>query len=244
MHAVALGAMATAEEGKKWMEVHGIPVKACKSDVLLTVVPEDKATRTAGISVKQCNNRTPTNAQLYFTTAHGFCDLLRRNHIPVSRDGEVALKQFCGDPNFVPRDVAGRRTDPRRYFWEETNEVGRKELERTFGTYQDEITRLLLQKAYLNDPFTPEFLIHKTRQVEEGPPEYALCTIDDLVTRSRAYQGFCTRPYSVRKGRYRDPPGIVHQAPRFGIVQMQRGGQEQHPTQLQFNLEAGYFYKI
>ena len=33
-------------------------------------------------------------------------------------------------------------------------------------------------------------------------------------------------------------------APRFGIVQMQRGGQAQHPEQLQFNLQAGYFYKI
>tara|TARA_R100000808_G_scaffold23266_1_gene51440 strand:- start:49 stop:249 length:201 start_codon:yes stop_codon:yes gene_type:complete len=38
-------------------------------------------------------------------------------------------------------------------------------------------------------------------------------------------------------------PDFFHEAPRFGIIQMQRGGQKQHPTQLQFNLEAGYFYK-
>ena len=50
--------------------------------------------------------------------------------------------------------------------------------------------------------------------------------------------------YSVRKGQYRDPEGAEHEAPRFGIVQMQRGGQKQHPTQLQFNLKAGYFYCI
>ncbi len=39
-------------------------------------------------------------------------------------------------------------------------------------------------------------------------------------------------------------PGVVHQAPRFGVIQMQRGGQKQHPEQLQFNLEASYFRKI
>lgn len=50
--------------------------------------------------------------------------------------------------------------------------------------------------------------------------------------------------YAVRKGTYKDPLGVQHEAPRFGIVQMQRGGQKQHPTQLQFNLKAGYFYKI
>jgi hypothetical protein len=68
--------------------------------------------------------------------------------------------------------------------------------------------------------------------------------MEELIAQSRTYQGFATRPYSVRKGSYPDPPGVQHLAPRFGVVQMQRGGQAQHPTQLQFNLEAGYFYKI
>ena len=58
------------------------------------------------------------------------------------------------------------------------------------------------------------------------------------------YSGFSHKEYSVRKGSFKDPEGVKHQAPRFGIIQMQRGGQKQHPTQLQFNLQAGYFYKI
>ena len=69
-------------------------------------------------------------------------------------------------------------------------------------------------------------------------------TIDELILRSARYQGFTTRAYSVHKGSHKDPPGVKHLAPRFGIVQMQRGGQKQHPEQLQFNLEAGYFYKL
>ena len=30
---------------------------------------------------------------------------------------------------------------------------------------QDDVTRLLLQKAYLNDPFPPEIILHKTKKV-------------------------------------------------------------------------------
>ena len=69
-------------------------------------------------------------------------------------------------------------------------------------------------------------------------------TIDELIAQSRNYGGYWSKPYSVRKGSYKDPKGVTHDAPRFGIIQMQRGGQAQHPEQLQFNLEAGYFYKI
>lgn len=97
----------------------------------------------------------------------------------------------------------------------------------------------------MNDPFVPDFLLHKTRLAPSwGATEVAIYSINELVTLSRAYQRFATRRYSVRKGSYRDPEGVEHFAPRFGIVQMQRGGQKQHPEQLQFNLEAGYFYKI
>ena len=53
-----------------------------------------------------------------------------------------------------------------------------------------------------------------------------------------------TRLSNVATGDPADLPGVKHLAPRFGIVQMQRGGQKQHPDQLQFNLEAGYFYKL
>lgn len=248
VEAIALGALATAEEGKKWLEINEVKVRACKSDVLLTFYESDSAPETVGISVKQCNNKQPTNAQLYFSTAHAFCELLRRNNINISERGELALKQFCGDNGYRPLDnpmlLNGRLTDPRRFFWEEIDNVGRRELENAFTTHQDNITRLLLQKAYLDDPFTPEFLIHKTRKIEKEHQEFAIYTIDELISLSRQYQGFTKKQYSVRKGRYRDPAGIAHEAPRFGIVQMQRGGQKQHPSQLQFNIEAGYFFKI
>lgn len=109
----------------------------------------------------------------------------------------------------------------------------------------DAISRLLLQKAYIDDPFVPEYLIHKTKKAPSwSATEVAIYSIDELVALSRSYQGFTTKPYTIRKGSYKDPPGVSHLAPRFGIIQMQRGGQAQHPEQLQFNLEAGYFYKM
>ena len=73
--AIELGSLATAEDGKNWLKVNGVEVKACKSDVLLTL-KKGTITRTIGVSVKQCNTKSPTNAQLYFTTAHAFCNLL------------------------------------------------------------------------------------------------------------------------------------------------------------------------
>ena len=88
-------------------------------------------------------------------------------------------------------------------------------------------------------------MIHKTKAAPNlGETEVAIYAIDELVELSARYQGFATKSYSVRKGSYKDPNGVSHLAPRFGIVQMQRGGQQQHPDQLQFNLEAGYFYKL
>jgi hypothetical protein len=210
---------------------------------------DGKQELTVGVSTKQCNNPTPTNAQLYFTTARGFARLLSDNGIPVSDAAIAALRQFCGDTGFRPQDcpatAAGRVVDPRRFFWEEIEPNGRAEWERLLAARKDEVTKLLLQKAYLGDPFAPEFLIHKTRKAEAwDSTEVAIYSMDELIQLSRAYQGFVLRPYSVRKGSYRDPEGVGHLAPRFGVVQMQRGGQAQHPEQLQFNLEAGYFYKI
>jgi hypothetical protein len=247
IEAIALGALATAEDGKKWLKVQGVEVRACKSDILITAY-KGQQVKNVGVSVKQCNNRTPTNAQLYFTTATAFINLLKNNGILVSEHGLLALKQFCGDFGFRPIDdksIINRRTDPRRFFWEEINQKGKRELEKIFIDYQDKITRLLLQKAYLNDPFIPELLLHKTKKKEEGlKQEYALYSMDELIYLSKLYAGFYKKNYSVRKGSYKDPEGVEHEAPRFGIVQMQRGGQTQHPTQLQFNLQAGYFYHI
>jgi hypothetical protein len=174
---------------------------------------------------------------------------LRDNDIPVSDGAVNALRQFCGDTGFRPLDhpkeIAGRQVDPRRYFWEELPPPFRKEWEENLTGRQDDIMRLLLQKAYINDPFIPDFLIHKTKlALRWADTEVAIYSIDELVALSHSYQGFVTKSYSVRKGSHRDPVGVSHLAPRFGAVQMQRGGQVQHPDQLQFNLEAGYFYKL
>ena len=247
--ALSTGALATSEEGKKWLEHNGVPIRRCKSDILVTLKTDLFEERTFGISTKQCNNKTPTNAQLYFTTARGFSKLLSDNGLNVSDVAVTAMRQFCGDQGFRPLDtpkmLTERLSDPRRFFWEEIDHDGRIEWEGLFKSHQDAVTRLLLQKAYLEDPFTPDFLLHKTKKAQSwASTEVAIYTIDELIQHSRNYSEYTTKSYSVRKGSYRDPEGISHLAPRFGVVQMQRGGQAQHPEQLQFNLEAGYFYKI
>lgn len=248
--AISTGALATSEEGKKWLNVNGITVRRCKSDVIVTLRFRcSQFDRTIAVSTKQCNATRPTNAQLYFSTARGFSKLLIENGIHVSEKAIEALQQFCGDSGFRPSDspsiLKDRLIDPRRYFWEELASDAQLEWEEVFRTKQDEITTLLLQKAYLADPFAPDILLHKTKRSESwDTSEVAVYTIDELVRHSREYAGFVLRPYRVRKGSYKDPIGTEHLAPRFGIVQMQRGGQAQHPEQLQFNLEAAYFYKI
>lgn len=248
--ALSTGALATSEEGRQWLEINGVPVKRCKSDLIATLRLADECDElTIGISTKQCNTKRPTNAQLYFTTARGFASLLQSHGIHISDPAVYALRQFCGDKGFRPLDleddIGTRQTDPRRYFWEELNADGRCEWEYVLSSRQDDITKLLIQRAYLNDPFSPDLLLHKTkRALSWENTEIAIYSIDELIHHSREYGGFSLKPYSVRKGSFRDPAGVTHLAPRFGIVQMQRGGQAQHPEQLQFNLEAGYFYKI
>ncbi len=247
--AISTGALATSEDGRRWLSINGSSVSRCKSDLVLTLSFHDGCTQTIGISTKQCNNKTPTNAQLYFTTARGFVTLLRNNGIPVSDAAVLALRQFCGDTGFRPSDspsiLRARTTDPRRFFWEEIELSGRQEWENILASRQDETSRLLLQKAYIDDPFIPDFLLHKTkRSAAWAKTEVAIYSIDELLALSHNYQSFATKAYSVRKGSHRDPAGVTHLAPRFGIIQMQRGGQQQHPEQLQFNLEAGYFYKL
>jgi len=247
--ALSTGALATSEEGRRWLTINGSNVSRCKSDIVITMSFDGVTKKTFGVSTKQCNNKTPTNAQLYFTTARGFAKLLTDNGIAVTPDAIKELRKFCGDSGYRPLDdpnvMVGRQVDPRRYFWEELCPGGRGEWERVLAELQDQVTCLLLQKAYIDDPFIPEFLIHKTRSTPcWNATEVAIYSIEELVALSRLYQGFATKAYSVRKGSHRDPPGVTHLAPRFGVIQMQRGGQAQHPEQLQFNLEAGYFYKL
>jgi hypothetical protein len=247
--ALSTGALATSEAGKQWLDVNGARIARCKSDLVITITSTDGKKITVGVSTKQCSNPKPTNAQLYFTTARGFAALLRANGMHVSDLAVDSLRQFCGDAGFRPTDnpslARNQKIDPRRFFWEEIDAAGRVEWENIFTTHQDQIGRLLLQKAYLNDPFAPDYLIHKTKSADSwSQTEVAIYSIAELIALSRKYRGFELRPYRVNKGRFRDPPDVTHLAPRFGIIQMQRGGQQQHPEQLQFNLEAGYFYKI
>jgi len=252
VEAIALGTLATADGGKQWLQVRGVVVKACKSDVLLSLY-NGKQLKTVGITVKQCNKENPTNAQLYCSTATAFCDLIESNIVKISNDARVAMKQFCGDPGYRPIDDKivrkNRLIDTSRFFWEEINTKGRKELEKIFETYQNEITRLLLQKAYPNDPFIPDILIHKTKKITSGPQEFALFSIDEIVKLSKKYSGFTKKLYADRKKSRsvedrKLTKGIFHEAPRLGIIQFQRLGNKQNATQLQFNLEAGYFYNI
>lgn len=247
--ALSTGALATSESGRKWLDVNGVSVRRCKSDIVLTIHDAYGEATTVGISTKQCNNPKPTNAQLYFTTARGFSNLLNSNGVAVSDVATNALRQFCGDVGFRPLDNVntnqGRLSDPRRFFWEEIDDIGRSEWEQLFTERQSDITRLMLQKAYIDDPFIPTYLLHKTRASNSWvETEAAIYSIDELIALSKEYGSFNTRNYSVRKGSYKDPDGVSHLAPRFGVIQMQRGGQAQHPDQLQFNLEAGYFYKL
>lgn len=245
--AFSTGSIATAEKDLKTeIFINGKLVKRSKSDIVIKIKPRNGEEKYFGISTKQCSIKRPTNAQLYFSTAKGFSDLLNRNFIKVPEYATIALKQFCGDVGFRPLDQKiSRDCDPRRYFWEEINKDGREYWEKLFHNKQKEITEILFRKGYVDDPYEPDYLLHKTRKVDENErEEYAIFSIDQLITMSTDYQGFIKNKYQVKKGSYKDPKNIFHEAPRFGIIQMQRGGQKQHPTQLQFNLEASYFKKI
>lgn len=70
--AFSTGSLATSEDGKKLLSINGIPLSKCKSDIILKIKFNNNNEVIIGVSTKQCNNRKPTNAQLYFTTARGF----------------------------------------------------------------------------------------------------------------------------------------------------------------------------
>lgn len=238
--------LATSGLGDEVFDENGVTIKKSKSDILVEITHEQGVYKT-GLSVKTCNKRSPTNDQIYFTTASAFCSLLRLNGIDVSNEAEFALKMFCGDVGYRPIDDAKnktRKSDPNRWFYEELPEKEKGELQKIFSENQNEITKILLQKAYQNDPFPPEFLLHQTKVFNDyNDCEVAIFEMNELINFSKRYQGFWLKPYLIRKGSYRGDTN-THFAPRFGFIQFQRGGQKQHPTQLQFNLEAGYFYKL
>ena len=247
LKAYATGKLATSENGDKEVLIEGKSISSAKSDVIL-VLENESSRKVVGVSVKQCNNKTPTNAQVFFSTATAFYNLLISNGIELSEEALKAMRQFCGDVGYRPLDdfdCSERVSTPDRYFWEEIDPRGKVEWENIFKKKQDDITRLLLQKAYTNDPFPPEIILHKTRKSESiEEEEIAVFTMDQFIELSHKYSPFTYNLYRVKKGSHKEPEGISHQAPRFGVVQMQRGGQKQHPTQLQFNLKAGYFYEL
>lgn len=244
-----LGGLATSGQGDAILDKDGKPITGSKSDVLLKIkTPEEM--KTIGVSVKTCNKKTPTNDQMFFTTAHAFCQLLRRNNIDVSVEAEKGMSMFCGDIGYRPLDIMdsailkNRISDPHRYYWEETSKQSQKDWENIFKNHQDAITMLLFQKAYKEDPFPPDYLLHQTVKYELfSNCETAIFSMKEIVELSRKYSGYVLSEYSIHKGTYKNDNSI-HLAPRFGFIQFQRGGQKQHPTQLQFNLKAGYFRHI
>lgn len=247
IEAYATGKLATAENGNKEILIEGKSITSAKSDVIL-ILYKRKEKKIIGVSVKQCNNKTPTNAQVFFSTATAFYNLVTNNGMELSEKALKSMRQFCGDSGFRPLDdfdCSSRISTPERYFWEEIDAEGKAEWEELFKNHQDDITRLLLQKAYLNDPFPPEIILHKTKKANSFEnQEIAIFTMDQFIKLSKVYSQFTYNYYRVKKGSHKEPKDISHQAPRFGVVQMQRGGQKQHPTQLQFNLKAGYFYDL
>lgn len=245
-----MGGHATSGKGDVIYDSNNNPIKACKSDIIIDFYHSVDQIDRVGVSVKTCNKKTPTNAQLYCSTALAFCELLRNNGITVTSEIETGLKKFCGNDQFRPIDILkkdvlkNRLSDHSRFYYEELGTTFHNELVELFKLHQDKITRLLLQKAYKTDPYPPSFVFHqrnKFTNINLFP--MALFSIDELVTLSKKYCNFTLKDYVVNKGTWKNDPA-THKAPRFGCVQFQRLGNKQNATQLQFNLEAAYFYKI
>jgi hypothetical protein len=242
-----LGGLATVREKGLIESEPQASMEKSKSDILLEITCGDGQTIKRGISVKTCDKATPTNDQLFLTTAVGFCNLLRNHELKISKEAETALRMFCGDEGYRPMDLCSkeslrkRKSDPERHFWEELPINGKRELEKLFAENQKLITAILLQKAYPNDPYPPEYIMHqrcRCSEINEFP--LAIFRIDELIDFSSKYAGFYKKTYQVHKGRYKNDPN-THEAPRFGFIQFQRFGNVQNATELQFNLKAGYF---
>lgn len=235
------GGLATSGKGHRAIPGTDIVVPRSKSDVFVRLRSADTEILT-GVGIKTCNKDSPTNAQLFFTTAQAFCDLLESRVSAVAPHAREALRMFCGDEGFRPVDLGARGTaSTDRFFWEETPAQAQAFWKGYLTEYQVPVTELLLRFAYADDPVPPDFLMHqRVKPMDPLEVPIALYSIEEFLAINVAAGPFSTKPYRVLKGSARNPD-IVHEAPRFGYVQFQRGGQRQHPTQLQFNLKAGYF---
>ncbi len=130
VEAYATGKLATSEYGNKQVFIEGKAITSAKSDVIIVAYHSNEK-RVVGVSVKQCNNNTPTNAQVFFTTATAFYNLVKSNGIPITDHALKAMRQFCGDFGFRPLDdidCSERVSTPERYFWEEIDERGKKRM--------------------------------------------------------------------------------------------------------------------
>lgn len=240
-----LGGLATGNKGDLIYDENNNLITKSKSDIIIDFYLRNEIKR-IGISVKSCNKKNPTNEQMFFTTARAFCELLRKNNIEVSIVAENALRMFCGDLGYRPIDdksinIDNRLSDPERWFWEELPKESLNEWKNIFNNFQYKISKILFQKGYKDDPYIPTYLIHQKSKYEDIKNcPIALFSIDEICELSCSYSNFITTEYKIRKGRFKSDP-FLHQAPKFGFIQMQRGGQKQHPTQLQFNLKSGYF---
>jgi hypothetical protein len=243
-----LGGIATMDRDMDLGDINTDSLSGSKSDVVVRLVLQDGESVDIGVSVKTCHKSKPTNAQLYCTTAQAFCEMLRRNDISVSQSAEKALRMFCGEEGYRPKDdpeaMDGRKADDRRWFWEELPEDARNELENLLDNKQKDITKILLQDAYENDPYPPKYVLHQRVGCDDiNDCKMALFEVDELSQYSEQFNGFYTYNYGVHKGTFKDDPN-THQAPRFGFVQFQRLGNTQNATQLQYNLKTAYFNKI
>ena len=244
-----LGGLATSGLGDAITDDDGKPITKSKSDVLIKIgTPYE--TKTIGISVKTCNKKNPTNDQMFFSTAKAFCQLLSNNEIIISKAAATGLSMFCGDTGYRPIDcmnedeLQARISDPNRYYWEETPQKSQKDWKDIINSNQDKISLLLFQKAYKDDPFPPEYLLHQTVKYKDfNDCEIAVFSMNEIVKLSNLHSRFVLSEYYIHKGTYKNDKK-PHLAPRFGFIQFQRGGQKQHPTQLQFNLKSGYFYML
>jgi hypothetical protein len=242
-----VGGLATAGKGAELLGSDGLRLRGSKSDIVIIFGTESGDTP-IGVSIKTCFNNTPTNDQLFCSTALAFCALMRTHGLEISKQAEIALRMFCGDPGHRPMDVSGatkgRMSTPERWFWEELPARPREELEKLFEFHGHKILSILLRGAYQNDPYPPKYLLHvRHRAKDPKRVPMAIYEISELVELSHRYRKFETKEYMVRKGRFKGDPNI-HLAPRFGIVQFQPLGNTQNRNQLQFNLEANYFSKI
>ena len=76
-----LGGLATSGLGDALLDEHGNPISKSKSDVLIKLTT-DRGVETVGISVKTCNKKTPTNDQMFFTTARAWTSVASHTDTP------------------------------------------------------------------------------------------------------------------------------------------------------------------